>query len=257
MITSYLQGGLGNQLFQMSAAISLALENSDEAIFDVINHDLPKQGRKCENYLKTIFRNLNFSSALPIKHVYREPYFHYKNIEYKPDMCLFGYFQSEKYFKKYTNNIKRLFSIDEETKNFINNKYGEILTNNTVAVHVRRGDYLKYSETHPPCTIEYYNEAIATFSKNTTFLFFSDDISWCKKNFIYDNSIFIEKNEDLVDFYLISMCNNAIISNSSFSWWAAWLNEKNGKKIIAPKNWFGSNITHDIKDIIPSRWKII
>ena len=239
MITSYLQGGLGNQLFQISAAVALALENNDNAIFDTKNHDLPYQGRRCEKYLTTIFRNLNFSSNLPIKHVYREPHFSYDKIVYKADMCLVGYFQSEKYFDKHAGAIKRLFSMDSRSCNVINNKYGEVLTNDTVAVHVRRGDYVKLSDTHPPCALKYYNEAMASFAPNTTFLFFSDDMAWCKKNFVQDNFIFIEENEDLVDLYLISMCNSAILSNSSFSWWGAWLSDKADKRVIAPKNWFG------------------
>ena len=78
MITSFLQGGLGNQLFQIAAALSLAWENDDDAIFSFKNHDLPKQGRKCENYSKNIFRNLNFSDNLFIKRRYHEPFYHYK-----------------------------------------------------------------------------------------------------------------------------------------------------------------------------------
>ena len=68
---------------------------------------------------------------------------------------------------------------------------------------------------------------MAHFSEDSTYLFFSDDIDWCKKNFDQDNIIFVEAEEDIVDFYLISMCNGVILSNSSFSWWAAWLNNKN------------------------------
>ena len=257
MITSFLQGGLGNQLFQISAAISLAIENGDEAAFDVANHHLPLQGRKCENYIKTIFRNLNFSSGLPIKYVYREPYFHYEKINYVPDMALLGYFQSEKYFEKHAGIIRELFSIDEETKNLIDEKYGEVLKKEPIAVHVRRGDYLKFSDTHPPCSIEYYKKAIETFPADSSFLFFSDDIGWCKEMFTQENFIFVEGNEDLLDFYLISLCNGVILSNSSFSWWAAWLNEADGKQILVPKEWFGKKVEHDTKDLIPSRWDVL
>lgn len=257
MITSFLQGGLGNQLFQISAAVSLALENNDESVFDVESHDLPLQGRKCKNYLKTIFRNLTFSSQLPIKYIYREPHFHYKKIEYMTDSCLVGYFQSEKYFEKHADHIKKIFSIDEETKKIIDQKYGEVLKNKPVAVHVRRGDYLKLSNVHPPCTIEYYKEALASFPNDTTFLLISDDIPWCKKNFMQNNFVFAEENEDIVDFYLISLCNGAIISNSSFSWWASWLIENDDKKIISPKKWFGPDIKHNTEDLIPLGWKTI
>jgi len=257
VISAYLQGGLGNQMFQIAAAVSLSIDNDTNAGFSLDHHDLPGQGRKCKNYLETIFRNLDFSSNPSVSHGYREPHFHYKKIEYTPDMCLVGYFQSEKYFEKHTDYIKKLFSVDEKTKRIIDEKYGETLKNKPVAVHVRRGDYLQLVDFHPPCSVEYYRDAMALFPADTIFLFFSDDISWCKENFVQDNVVFIEENEDILDFYLISVCNGVILSNSSFSWWAAWLNERSEKKIIAPKKWFGKSVSHDIKDLIPLRWKTI
>ena len=172
-------------------------------------------------------------------------------------MCLVGYFQSEKYFEKNGDVIRELFAIDEKTKALIDEKYGELLKKKTVAVHVRRGDYLKYSHMHPPCALEYYKDAMEKFPEDSTYLFFSDDIEWCKENFIHKNHIFIEGNEDILDFYLISECKNVILSNSSFSWWGAWLNEGDKNLIIAPKKWFGPESAHDTKDLIPARWKVI
>tara|TARA_R110002096_G_scaffold78683_1_gene185109 strand:+ start:4828 stop:5601 length:774 start_codon:yes stop_codon:yes gene_type:complete len=257
MITSYLQGGLGNQLFQISAAISLALDMGTEPVFDIKNHDLPKQGRRCDKYLETIFRNIKFSSNLSIKQVYHEPHFHYKKIDPAPNMCLVGYFQSEKYFQKHADYIREAFSIDGKTEEVINKKYGSILKNAPVAVHVRRGDYLQLIDAHPPCSVEYYEKAMASFPDGTTFLMFSDDISWCKENFLRDNVVFIEKNEDIIDFYLIYMCNDVILSNSSFSWWAAWLNNNENKRIIAPRRWFGKAMAHNTRDLIPNQWEMM
>jgi hypothetical protein len=257
MISSYFQGGLGNQLFQIAVAVALAADNKVEAVFDSANHDLPKQGRKCKNYLETIFRNVNFSSGLQLSTAYHEPQYSYKEIKYTPGMCLIGYFQSEKYFIQHADLIRRLFSIDDKTKAAIEEKYGEALKKETVAVHVRRGDYLKYSDTHPPCTIEYYQTAMSQFPEDSTYLFFSDDIAWCKENFKQNNIIFVEDEEDIYDFYLISMCKSIIISNSSFSWWAAWLNDDGHKSVITPKRWFGPTVNHDTKDLIPARWKKI
>ena len=257
MISSYFQGGLGNQLFQISAAVALAADNKVEAIFDSTKHDLPKQGRKCKNYLKTIFRNINFSSGLNLNTVYREPQYSHTEIKYTPGMWLVGYFQSEKYFIKHADLIRDLFSVDDKTKTAIEEKYGEVLEKETVAVHVRRGDYLKYSDTHPPCTAEYYQTAMAQFPEDSTYLFFSDDIAWCKENFKQNNIIFVEGEEDIYDFYFISMCKSIIISNSSFSWWAAWLNDLGHKSVITPKKWFGPSVGYDTKDLIPARWKKI
>ena len=255
MITTYLQGGLGNQLFQMCAAISLALLNDDNYAFDVNNHHLPKQGNKCLHYEKNIFRNIKFDTGLLVKYVHHEPHFHYKKINYLPNLGLMGYFQSEKYFKDCESTIRELFSIDDQSRDIIKNKYGVILENKTVAVHVRRGDYLKFADHHPVCTLDYYHKAINLFDDDSVFLIFSDDIEWCKEKFVGDRFIFMENNEDYIDFYLISLCNHVILSNSSFSWWGAWLNVNKDKKIIAPKKWFGEDIPHDTKDLIPARWE--
>jgi hypothetical protein len=254
MITSFLQGGLGNQLFQISAVISLALENDDDAVFDIKNHDLPKQGRKCENYLKNIFRNLNFSDNLFIKNQYREPFYHYKKIEYKSNMCLIGYFQSEKYFSKHANVIREVFSIDEYSLRIIKQKYEEILKKEPISIHVRRGDYIKYEDFHPPCSLEYYNKAMKQFPENSTFLVFSDDIEWCKQNFVGENFWFVDGNEDYIDLYLMFLCKSAIIANSSFSWWGAWLGKAD--KVIAPNKWFGKT-GNNTKDLFPTHWTLL
>tara|TARA_R110000751_G_scaffold273984_2_gene374844 strand:+ start:1562 stop:2335 length:774 start_codon:yes stop_codon:yes gene_type:complete len=257
MVTTLLQGGLGNQIFQVCAALSLALENNDEFKLDESTHLLPNQGRKCKNYIKNIFRNLNFSSNLLIKNVYHEPQFNYKKINYLPDLCLVGYFQSEKYFKEYSREVRDLLAPDPQTLSCIKNKYGEILKKNTVALHVRRGDYMNSPEYHPVCTLKYYNQAIQHFSRDSVFLVFSDDIKWCKSIFKGDAFIFVENNEDYVDLYLISLCKHAIIANSSFGWWGAWLNNNKNKMIIAPQTWFGNSAQHNTKDLYCDGWVII
>jgi len=257
MVTAFLQGGLGNQMFQVCAAISLALENDDEYVFDMSKHFLSNQGRKCKNYLNNIFRNLNFSSNLPIKNVYHEPRFSYEKINYLPDVCLMGYFQSEKYFKKFSREIRELFAPDPQSMQIIKNKYGEILEKNTVAVHIRRGDYTRLSNYHPPCSLEYYSRAMDHFPKDSVFLIFSDDIEWCKTTFEGDNFVFIENNEDYIDFYLISLCKHVILANSSFSWWGAWLNNNENKRVIAPHKWFGDSVEHDTRDLYCEGWRIL
>ena len=92
------------------------------------------------------------------------------------------------------------------------------------------------------------------FPPKTKFLIFSDDITWCKKNFIGDSFIFIENEVDFIDMYLMSMCINNIIANSTFSWWGAWLNKNKNKKIISPINWFGPAKPLNIRDVIPHNW---
>ena len=122
------------------------------------------------------------------------------------------------------------------------------------SIHVRRGDYVKHPNHHPVQTIEYYNKSVEMVGKDTTIVVFSDDIEWCKKNFNIDNIIYIEDEKDYIELYLMSLCDNNIISNSSFSWWGAWLNTNENKKVIAPNKWFGSAINENTNDIIPKGW---
>lgn len=257
MISSYFQGGLGNQLFQISAALSLAEDNGDKSVFNMAYHDLPKQGRKCKNYLNSILRNVNFSSKYKPSSFYHEPDFCYNKIPYSPNICLVGYFQSEKYFVHNREIIKKTFSIDKESQEIIKSKYDNILNKAPISVHIRRGDYLSSNGVHPVCTKDYYERAFEMFDADSTFLIFSDDIKWCRQNFIGDRYYFAEGNEDYIDLYLMSKCSHNIIANSSFSWWAAWLNDNTHKRVISPKNWFGGDAKFDTKDVRPQGWEMI
>lgn len=252
MITAYLQGGLGNFLFQISAAISLASNNNDYAIFSserafIVHEPINK-------YLDNIFLNIKFQKeAIPVYYQYNEPAFEYQPIPYKPNLMLYGYFQSEKYFN--TSLINDVFSIPFDIETQIKNKYSSILSNNTCSIHVRHGDYIRFPEHHPLCTLKYYNDAMQLMPPDTKFLIFSDNIKWCKENFIGDQFIFIEDQSDVYDLYLMSLCNNNIIANSSFSWWAGWLNKNPNKIVVTPNTWFGSAKQHlNLKDLIPSSW---
>ncbi len=254
MITAKLQGGLGNQMFQIAAASALAWRNDDVAVFDLNNHYLPLQGRKAHNYADNIFRGIEFNDSVRPSYVYREADHTYQQIPYKENMSLFGYFQSAKYFEDYSNKIKELFSPDDTTRQYLTDKYGELLDTNTASIHIRRGDYLKFKNIHPTCTREYYVEAMTFLPGDTNYMIFSDDPEWCLRNFNMKRFKVIEGEEDYVDMHLMSMCKNNIIANSSFSWWAAWLNENNDKTVIAPKVWFGPDGPSGDHDLIPSNW---
>ena len=161
---------------------------------------------------------------------------------------------------EYTKEIRELFSFSEEYKNSIKQKYKDLLEGETCSIHVRRGDYLKLPNHHPVQSLNYLMKGVREMPEDTKFLIFSDDINWCKQNFpnIPDKFIFIEGNSDYEDLLLMSLCKNNIIANSSFSWWAAWLNENVDKKVIAPSKWFGTaNSINNTKDLIPETWKII
>jgi hypothetical protein len=254
MISCFLQGGLGNQLFQISATVSLSLKNNTTY---GINMDLchtPNQGFTANKYNETLFKNINKIGNHHFKFIYDEPKFSFTEIPFKDEMIIRGYFQSDKYFLENKKEIIDLFHIPEDSKtkvlNFFNQKK---VSGTTTCVHVRRGDYLKFNDFHSVCNQNYYNQAINLIS-DSTFILISDDMEWVKKNFNSENFIMFESNNEIDDFTLMTMCDNVIISNSSFSWWGSYLNKNKNKKVIAPNRWFGPSGHKDIEDVYPKDW---
>lgn len=223
-------GRLGNQLFQLAAAIALALRNDDEFIFPPWEYEPYFNLHGC------------FRPNIHCKTIYSEPTFSFNDIPYQKDMDLFGYFQSENYFKDEKSIVTQLLT----PKLGFGIQYGQ------TSVHVRRGDYISNNAYHP-VGMEYYLEAMA-IAKAERYVIFSDDIAWCKKHFIGNQFIFSENNSPADDMAHMISCENNIITNSSFSWWGAYLNKNPSKTVIAPKKWFGPALSHDTKDLIPKEW---
>ena len=247
MITCNLQGGLGNQLFQIAATYSLALNNQDNACFDLTRCNTPNQGKTSVHYSGNVLKNVCNQNFSMFEYYFLEKNFGYEEIQYKKNMCLSGYFQSEKYFKKNVDFIKSLFHTE-----YINPRRTE---KPITSVHIRRGDYVKLSKVHGTLSLDYYNKSMSIIN-DSDFLFFSDDMEWVKENFSGKNIFYSELNDDVLDFYTMSSCDNNIIANSSFSWWAAYLNKDNNKTIISPNhnNWFGPDGPKDTSDLIPKNW---
>lgn len=247
MITAQLSGGLGNQLFQVSAAVSLARQYSDEASFNFDNWQQSTQGHSPYCYRNTIFRNLLQTDQVDWQ-IYKEPDFKYKEIPYQANLKIRGLFQSEKYFHDSKEFLLSLFSSPILLLAKLQVNYAKILHSLNCAVHVRRGDYLKTPKYYKAFDLDYYHRAIKLFPDHQ-FLIFSDDIDYCKQVFIGTQFSFIEGNSDDEDLYLMSLCGAHIIANSTFSWWGAYLSV-NSSKVIVPKTWFGSGLKHIITDDI-------
>lgn len=255
MISCKLAGGLGNYLFQIAAAHALSLRNNDVTIFD--DRHVVSPHKTINTYKSNILRNLNYGIFTPEKS-YGEPFFHFQEISYHRNLLLMGYFQSEKYFQDYKEEIRKLFSIDEKSMIYINEKYQHLNFSKSTSLHVRRGDYLFYPTKHPTCSLDYYKKALKIIDSENI-LIFSDDIEWCKKNLsIEDKKVFyITDNSDYIDLWLMSLCKNNITANSSFSWWGSWLNLHKDKKVIAPSTWFGTSLQHNTKDLYSYKTIII
>jgi len=176
-----------------------------------------------------------------------------------------GSWQNEKYFKDIEDVIKRDFTFKTKLseKNFI--LANNIKNTNSVGIHLRNyalghfGKNNKDLNMYGTMSSEYYHKAVEHIEKTKSdlhFFVFSDDINMAKNNIrLKYPSIFItnNNNKDYEDMQLMSLCKHQIICNSTFSWWAAWLNSNSDKIVIAPKNWF-ANANFDTSDLIPKEW---
>ena len=255
IVSVKLMGGLGNLMFQIATTYSISKRDNKELICDIT--DMMTPHNQYTSYSDNIFRKIKFSDGLFFQKNIGEIGFQYCLIpKIDGNIKLVGYFQSEKYFINYKKELLKLFEIDDDTNIYLLEKYGNILNQDTCSIHVRRGDYLSLPNHHPIQPIDYYINSVNIIGKDKHFLIFSDDIKWCKENFEFiKNKTFISENLDYQDLYLMSMCNNNIIANSTFSWWGAWLNNNLTKIVITPKNWFGSVYkNYDTNDLYCEGW---
>lgn len=258
MITCRLTGGLGNQLFQIAATHALALRNNDTAVFNLELCHTPLQGNPSSKYKNNIFSKIKDIKNIEYDVLYNEPKFSYNQLPYYNSLLLNGYFQSEKYFEDCKEDIKKLFELPTDSKNKVKEFFNWWGINDKpiTSIHIRRGDYLKNPSFHPICSIDYYEKAMESIG-DSYFVIISDDMDWVKKNFRGKHIIYSTFDNEIDDLTLMTLCDNNIIANSSFSWWGAYLNPNKNKKVIAPKEWFGPKGPKDIADIIPDTWVII
>ncbi|MBC7409534.1 MAG: alpha-1,2-fucosyltransferase [Arcicella sp.] len=291
IIIIQLQGGLGNQMFQYAFARILAKRNSvtlklDRSFFDTLSN---VQEFTQRNFELGIFKNvctqasskeiikltrLSFINKIKKKlgvyyksNIYSEPYLDFQSeaLSIKAPVYIKGYFQSYKYFENQEDLIRETFcfpvgSLEDRNKALLSKLQSET----TISVHIRRGDYVTNSKTqqfHGNCSLEYYSKAIALLASKTkkfTLVFFSEDSQWVKEQFgnLQYSKLFIDYNTEensWIDMFLMSSCSHNIIANSSFSWWAAYLNKQNDKIVIAPKKWY-ANLESNTNDLIPPQW---
>lgn len=270
-----LLGGLGNQMFQY--AFYLALKEKginvilDSSLYSYLKMHNGYELEKCFgiNKLDEKFSKWNLLKLrLALK--YKPKSIVYSDVNYFDEKVfntncnyLNGYWQSEKYFIQIENKIREAYvfkDIDAVNAELA----AEIANNVSIALHIRRGDYLGNSIYSGVCTQDYYRKAIdLMLSKiiikgNIKLYVFTDDTEFSSK--------FIEKvlvpsklvninigKDSYKDMYLMSQCKHNIIANSSFSWWGAWLNGNPDKIIIAPQNWF-NGLEDNYKDIVPDSW---
>lgn len=286
MITVRIKGGLGNQLFQYAIGYALAKESGQELRFNPsFTSNMTPRGYKLPN-LQVQYSDVVEDKELPSKvRILKNKYvnkacrlvkggeiYKYKNGIYflekdessRPgvlklraeNMYIDGYFQSEKYFVKYRGDLLKQIKPSYAPEGEYEKVLGEIKTFNSVAVHVRRGDFKKDNNPlHYLLEDGYYRNALRYVEERVgkpVYFWFSDDIDWVKENFgERENFNFVSlhtAHADIDEMMLMKNCRNIITANSTFSWWAAWLNESSKAITICPERAYGN------KDMIPERW---
>jgi len=259
-ITSRLQGRTGNMMFQIAHGYAKSLEYNRQYV-------APFAESSSKHLEKTLFRKIDFNipntSDIDIsKYVWSK--FEYEELipdnEIPTVFC--GWYQSEKYFEKYKQVIKDMYSptldfVDRALKDF-----PFFIDSTVAAINVRRGDYLHFPTRHPVISVEYIEYAYTKLPKHDILIVVSDDIEWCRQNIKLPNVVYIDNYIDCDGLWLLSLCDYFIISNSTFSWWGAYLSRNPNKVVIAPDTWFGPDILEKTDDIycqdwikIPTRWE--
>jgi hypothetical protein len=273
MITCKFTGGLGNNIYQLAFLYNLHKKyNVDYIIPSSLDRgkaNFFKQSDKLE--FKRLFENkFNYSDNIDYSKYKRYIHidlcsdkFHYTDIPFSDNVSYEGYFQSDKYFSDF--NIKEEFILNTKIKEELLEKYSDLFSKKTISLHYRlAGDRVENSvqHYHKDVSINFYKEAINLIVGDNNIndyniLLFSDNID--KASLLLKNSgidiIQIRNIDNVEDFILMSVCDYNIIGNSTFAWWAAYLNQKNSK-VIAPKTeWFGPGYKHFIlDDLFPKKW---
>lgn len=280
------KGWLGNQMFQYAALRGIAAHKGYDFCIP------PNDNTRKTNYLLTeVFKlsglkNTGYIGGL-YKHHTSDDMCHSTTFQFNQeffDECpdnvnICGFFQSEKWFKNIELEIKQDFEFKEEIYEVCVDFINEFKLK-PLFLHVRRGDYVERSDYHHNLSIEYFKKSLSYFDQEIPVLVFSDDIQWCKKQSIFhsDRFNFSETEERLslnsfitnqgymqgalvpyYDLCLMTLCDGGIISNSSFSWWGAWLQLNRTRNVVCPNkdSWGGVKNTSDYSDIVPENWEIV
>lgn len=281
MVIIELSGGLGNQMFQYALGQKLKFIGRDVK-YDLSFYSNKEQtarkykldlfGIKCpvasERDLALMGQGKSFVNRIKQKFPFVQKKLYIENLDkgYEQivleldDIYLSGYWQSEQYFYDIRDHILKLYRLPK-TVNVDNcNILKDIERENSVSIHIRRGDYLegKNSDIYGNiCTLMYYTNAIKFINnhlKNPKYYIFTNDIKWARERFSGTDMIVVDNkcsDEDYLDMFLMSKCKANIIANSSFSWWGAWLNQSPNKIVISPQRWFNN---HNVTDIICNSW---
>jgi|SRR3989339_351541 len=280
MIVVKIKAGLGNQMFQYAIGRRLSLDWNDELKCDLSWFQNIKNGETprtldinkfkvnlvqvTEQEKKQVFLGVlskifcKIHAHLDRSYFYR---FHSELLKKKSFIYLDGYFQSYKYF----DPIRKMLLEEFVLKNGYSQEAQKIKDDiespgESVAIHVRRGDYASTCKNwNGLCNIDYYQQGLSVIKKkypNVKLFIFSDDIAWARENLKFDSPmVFVSRStlSNIEELMLISLCKHQIIANSTFGWWGAWLNQNPQKIVVAPSRWLlAAKI--DTSELLPPEW---
>lgn len=288
IVSCYLMGGLGNQLFQIFTTITYGIDSQSTIIFPY--SEVLTTGIERPTYWDTFLQQLKSFTTIKKSCVYNhtDPYrfvkyqeagFKYNRIPIveNRELMLFGYFQSYLYFEHCKQTIFSMIRLDKQ-KAEIREEFSYIFTrktsNNTnihnISMHFRLGDYKLNPDCHPIMPFEYYSNSLGQLISITDSKQIFRVLYFCEEeDDDYVNSIisllslsysfieFIKVNNEIPDWkqlLIMSCCNDNIIANSSFSWWGAYFNDNVNKHVCYPSVWFGPKIAHDVSNLFPPNW---
>lgn len=282
MIVTQIQGGLGNQMLIYAAGFSLAKDLKEKHKMDLSHYSTlnPNETKRTFelslfNTTSEIANDIEISKTKSDFKIINElnrtlmayAYLNYPLQKYfgVTNLYLDGHYNSEKFFKRYRNEILEEFTLrkDLQTREYLEIAKEMNQSQASVSIHIRRGDYItnkNANKWHGVLDQEYYKNALNLVNqsnKNCCIYVFSDEIDWVKQNFKFlpRNSYFVSKHKfnSAQEMTLMSNCKHNIIANSSFSWWGAWLNKNENKTVIAPSKWIVNKFARS-SDIVPKEW---
>lgn len=276
----WIDGGLGNQMFQYALALkqqqmgkTVKIDvtkyaehhwHNDFELDQVFGLECPfadleeikKLGYRKANRWTEFLRKTPFAKKTIYNH---EAYSFDAQVLDLDGYYIEGYWQSEQYFSDIEETIRKTYVFPELKQDWQKELAQSMRETHSVSVHIRRGDYLNYPNLNGICTLDYYKNAMNYFrdryQKNVCFYIFTNDFEWAKSHFKDEDCCFVQGNtgkESYRDMQLMSLCEHNVIANSSFSWWGAWLNANKEKTVIAPEKWVNSE--EDTTAVVPENW---
>ena len=255
-------GQLGNQMFQYAATKGVA--SKLDVPFMIPNHREIFDDGIGNRYTILLYNAFKLTSANLLGTFRTENYVQENGFTFNKDLfkidkkqnySLYGFFQTEKYFKHIEKEIRKDFLFKDEIQEECSDLIKQFT--NPIALHIRRGDFVWNNKNHPPLGLDYYESALKLFDSDREVIIFSDDTEWCKEQELFADDRFAvaEGGDQFYDLCLMSLCDDFIIANSTFSWWGAWLGNRG--RVVAPKQWFGESLDHDTKDLYCKGWTVL